>query len=176
MGGRPVGAQALTQNNHDGARIHAQNAIRKKNEAINYLRLSSRVDAVASKVQTAVSLKQVTKNISGVVSQMDKAMNSMNLEQVRGELPLPRPVRARRTHRGTNPDATARAAVLREMRAQVSMVMDKFEKQFEDLDVQTQTMENSMASSSVMTTPSEQVDQLIQEVAEQSGTSKRAQC
>ena len=71
------------QNNPDGARIHAQNAIRKKNEAINYLRLSSRVDAVASKVQTAVSLKQVTKNLRGVVQQMDRAMQSMNLEQVR---------------------------------------------------------------------------------------------
>jgi charged multivesicular body protein 1 len=67
----------------DGAQIYAQNAIRKKNEAINYLRLASRVEAVASKVQTAVSLKQVTKSIAGVVQQMDKAMQSMNLEQAR---------------------------------------------------------------------------------------------
>lgn len=124
--------KALQQNNAEGARIYAQNAIRKKNEALNYLRLSSRVDAVASKVQTAVTMKQMTKNISGVVSQMDKAMQSMNLEQI-------------------------------------TMVMDKFEKQFEDLDVQTQTMENAMSSTTTMTTPAEEVDSLISQVAEENG-------
>ena len=51
------------------------------------------------------------------------------------------------------------------------MVMDKFEQQFEDLDVQTQTMENAMASSTVMTTPSDQVESLIEQVAVQNGTS-----
>ncbi len=66
----------------EGARIYAQNAIRKKNESLNYLRMASRLDAVSSKVQTAVTMKQVTKSMSGVVSQMDKAMASMNLEQV----------------------------------------------------------------------------------------------
>eukprot|EP00160_Parvularia_atlantis_P012719 Unigene2583_Nuclearia_a/m.7976 Unigene2583_Nuclearia_a/g.7976 ORF Unigene2583_Nuclearia_a/g.7976 Unigene2583_Nuclearia_a/m.7976 type:complete len:205 (+) Unigene2583_Nuclearia_a:129-743(+) len=124
--------KALQQNNTEGARIYAQNAIRKKNEAINYLRLSSRVDAVASKVQTAVTMKQMTKNISGVVSQMDRAMQSMNLEQI-------------------------------------TMTMEKFEKQFEDLDVQTQTMENAMSSTTTMTTPAEEVDQLIAQVADEAG-------
>jgi hypothetical protein len=33
----------------DGARIYAQNAIRQKNLALNYLRLGSRVEAVASR-------------------------------------------------------------------------------------------------------------------------------
>jgi len=55
------------------------------------------------------------------------------------------------------------------------MVMDKFEKQFEDLDVQTQTMENAMSSSTVMTTPAEQVDSLIMQVAEENSM-LRAQC
>jgi len=54
------------------------------------------------------------------------------------------------------------------------MVMDKFEKQFEDLDVQTQTMENAMSSSTVMTTPAEQVDSLIMQVAEENSTASRA--
>ena len=51
--------QALQQKNVEGARIYAENAIRKKNEGLNYLRLSSRVDAVASRVQTAMQMKQV---------------------------------------------------------------------------------------------------------------------
>ena len=36
------------------------NAIRKKNEGVNWLRMASRVDAVASKVQTAVTMKAVS--------------------------------------------------------------------------------------------------------------------
>ena len=43
-------AKALEKDNHDGARIHAQNAIRQKNLAQNYLRMSSRIDAVASRL------------------------------------------------------------------------------------------------------------------------------
>ena len=43
----------------EGARIYASNAIRKKNESLNLLRLSSRIDAVASRVQTAVTMRKV---------------------------------------------------------------------------------------------------------------------
>lgn len=75
--------QALQQGNNDGARIYAANAIRKKTEALNLLRLSSRVDAVASRVETAVTMRQVSGNMASVVKGMDKAMESMNLERVR---------------------------------------------------------------------------------------------
>lgn len=51
--------QALAQGNTEGARIYAANSIRKKNESLNLLRLSSRIDAVASRVETAVSMRQV---------------------------------------------------------------------------------------------------------------------
>ena len=43
----------------EGAKIYAENAIRKKNEALHLLRLASRVDAVASRVQTAVTMQRV---------------------------------------------------------------------------------------------------------------------
>lgn len=33
------------------AQVHAENAIRKKNEALNYIRMSARIDAVAARVQ-----------------------------------------------------------------------------------------------------------------------------
>lgn len=52
--------QALQQKNTECARVYAENAIRKKNEGLNWLRMSSRVDAVASKVQTAVAMKSVS--------------------------------------------------------------------------------------------------------------------
>ena len=51
--------QALQQKNVEGAKIYAENAIRKKNEGLNYLRMAARVDAVSSKVQTALTMKQV---------------------------------------------------------------------------------------------------------------------
>ena len=75
----------MAQGNLEGARIYSENAIRKKSEELNLLRLASRIDGVASRVQTAVTMRKVTANMAGVVKGMDKAMQSMNLEQV---LPL----------------------------------------------------------------------------------------
>lgn len=56
--------QALQQKNVDCARVYAENAIRKKNEGLNWLRMASRIDAVASKVQTAATMKGVSSVIS----------------------------------------------------------------------------------------------------------------
>ena len=47
------------------------------------LRLASRIDAVSSRVETAVTMRQVTGNMTSVVRGMDKAMDSMNIEKVR---------------------------------------------------------------------------------------------
>ncbi|KAF8195646.1 Snf7 family [Mycena galopus ATCC 62051] len=122
--------KALQQGNNDGARIYASNAIRKKSEALNLLRLSSRIDAVASRVETAVTMRQVTGNMTSVVRGMDKAMESMNLERI-------------------------------------SMVMDKFESQFADLDVQTSYMEDAMGSTTAVSTPQDQIDSLIRQTADE---------
>ncbi|TIC25823.1 putative vacuolar protein-sorting-associated protein [Wallemia mellicola] len=73
---------ALSKGNQDTARIYASNAIRKKSEALNLLRLSSRVDSVASRVETAVTMKTVSSSMKSVVSGMDKAMNTMNLDMM----------------------------------------------------------------------------------------------
>ena len=74
--------KAIQQGNMEGARIYAENAIRKKTESLNLLRLGSRIDAVASRVQTAVTMRAVTGSMSSVVKGMDSAMASMNLEKV----------------------------------------------------------------------------------------------
>ncbi|GFY41835.1 charged multivesicular body protein 1a [Trichonephila inaurata madagascariensis] len=66
----------------EGAKIYAENAIRKKNESLNYLRMASKVDAVSSKVQSALTMKGVTKNMGYVVKALDKAINSMDLQKV----------------------------------------------------------------------------------------------
>merc|ERR1712018_882993 len=48
--------KALEKGNPDIARVYAENAVRKKNESLNYLRMSAKVDAVASRVQSAVTM------------------------------------------------------------------------------------------------------------------------
>lgn len=49
----------------------------------------------------------------------------------------------------------------------LSSIMDKFETQFEDLDVKAEYMEGAMNSTTATITPAEQVDGLIQMVADQ---------
>ncbi|KAK2866828.1 hypothetical protein Q8A67_024945 [Cirrhinus molitorella] len=124
--------KALQQKNVECARVYAENAIRKKNEGLNWLRMASRVDAVASKVQTAVTMKGVTKNMTQVTKSLDKALSSMDLQKV-------------------------------------SAVMDKFESQVQNLDVHTSVMDDSMSSATTLTTPQDQVDDLILQIAEESG-------
>merc|ERR1719217_985973 len=124
--------KALEKDNHDGARIHAQNAIRQKNNAQNYLRLSSRVDAVSSRLESAIKMQQVTKSMGSVVKGMDKVLASMNVEAI-------------------------------------SKVMDQFEKSFEDMDVRSEYVEGAMNSSTTAAMPEEQVDELMQMVADEHG-------
>ncbi|GAA5901685.1 Did2p [Sporobolomyces salmoneus] len=124
--------KALQQGNQEGAKIYAANAIRKKNESLNLLRLSSRIDAVASRVETAVTMRSVTGSMTAVVKNMDRAMQDMNLERI-------------------------------------SAVMDKFESQFEDLDVQTGYLEGTLSSDNAISAPSDQVDLLMSQVADEAG-------
>jgi len=124
--------RAIEQGNTEGARIYAQNAIRQKNQALNYQRLSSRVDAVASRVETAYKMKQVTRSMANIVKAMERSMKDMNLEKV-------------------------------------TEVMDQFERQFEDMDVQSEYVETSINQTTALTTPQGQVDDLIQQVATEHG-------
>ncbi|XP_058901941.2 charged multivesicular body protein 1a [Kogia breviceps] len=124
--------KALQQKNVECARVYAENAIRKRNEGVNWLRMASRVDAVASKVQTAVTMKGVTKNMAQVTKALDRALSTMDLQKV-------------------------------------SAVMDRCEQQVQNLDVHTSVMEDSMSSATTLTTPQEQVDSLIMQIAEENG-------
>ena len=45
--------------------------------------------------------------------------------------------------------------------------MDKFESQFADLDVQTSYMEDAMSSTTAVSTPQDQIDQLMRQTAEE---------
>lgn len=51
----------------------------------------------------------------------------------------------------------------------ISQVMDKFEQQFEDLDVQSSYMEQAMGNSTTVTTPQDEVERLMQATADEHG-------
>lgn len=130
--------KAIEKGNVDGARIHAQNAIRKKSEQLNYLRLSSRLDAVASRLDTQAKMNMVNKNMSGIVVSLEKALKSSNLEKI-------------------------------------ATTMDQFERQFENLDVQSQFVENAMSNTTSMSTPEDSVNALMQQVADEHQLDLRTQ-
>ncbi|KAI9851270.1 MAG: Vacuolar-sorting protein SNF7 [Thelocarpon superellum] len=128
--------KAIQQGHTDIAKIYAQNAIRKQNERLNLLRLGSRIDAVSSRVQTAVTMRQVTGSMANVVRGMDSAMKAMDLEKI-------------------------------------SAVMDRFETQFEDLDVATGYYENATSQATAVGTPQDDVDRLMNQVADEAGVEIR---
>lgn len=124
--------QAMEKGNMDGARIYAQNSIRKKNESLNHLRLAARMDAVASRLDTAIKMQMVTKSMGAMVKGMDKVLTQMNPETI-------------------------------------SRIMDTFEKQFETMDVTSEYMENAIGQSTAVTTPEEEVNTLLSQVADEHG-------
>jgi charged multivesicular body protein 1 len=58
---------------------------------------------------------------------------------------------------------------LTEMLLQISAVMDRFETQFEDLDVATGYYENATSSATAVATPQDEVDKLMGQVADEAG-------
>jgi charged multivesicular body protein 1 len=139
--------KAIKDGNMEGAKIYAQNVIREKNQALNFLRLGSRIDAVASRLETAIRMQDVNKAMAQTVKGMSNAMKSMQVEQI-------------------------------------ANTMEEFERQFENMDVRSGNkrsylttlvanynfifslligyMESTMEATTSMSTPPEQVDQLIQ--------------
>merc|ERR1712188_132296 len=124
--------KAIEKGNIDGARIYAQNAIRKHTEQLNYLKLASRLDAVVSKLETQSKMNTVNKSMAGIVKALDRALQSNNLEQV-------------------------------------SETMDQFEKQFESLDVQSECVQEAMGNQQAMSTPEDEVNDLMMQVADEHG-------
>lgn len=122
----------IQQGNPDLARVYASNAVRKANESISLLRLAARIDAVASRVQTAITMRSVTGNMAQVVRGMNRAMESMQ------------------------PD-------------KIAAVMDTFESQFEDMDVQSGYMDSAMGDTAAISAPAEDVDALMQKMADEAG-------
>lgn len=200
--------KAIEKGNLDGAKIYAQNAIRKKNESLNYLRLASRLDAVVSRLDTQAKMQSVNKSMAGIVKALDKSLASNNLEQARnsprpspdllaapyssivgtlfkfeqylvsGEMPLQKRC-VKYNSICWHLEAMAEYQKVLCRRAwpacleclykfpQVANTMDQFEKQFENLDIQSEFVENAMNAQASLSTPEEDVNMLVQQVAEE---------
>lgn len=89
--------------------------------------MGSRIDAVASRLETSIRMQDVSKTMGMTVKGMANAMRSMDPEKM-------------------------------------ATTMDQFEKAFEDMDIKTNTMESAMDASTCMSTPPEEVDQLLAQV------------
>eukprot|EP00162_Nutomonas_longa_P007634 comp17922_c0_seq1/m.31113 comp17922_c0_seq1/g.31113 ORF comp17922_c0_seq1/g.31113 comp17922_c0_seq1/m.31113 type:complete len:209 (+) comp17922_c0_seq1:37-663(+) len=122
--------KCIEKGNSDGAKIHAQNSIRFKNQSMNTLKLASRVDAVAGRLENAIRMGQVSAAMSKIVSTMGSALGSLDLQKI-------------------------------------SSSMEAFDKTFENIDIASATIEDSMAQSSASLTPEDQVSELIMKVADE---------
>lgn len=74
--------QAFSNNKPEAAKLYAQDAIRKRNEAIKYEQLSLKLEAVHSKLKSAYQAQKLNDNINGMVSQMAGAVKTMDLEKI----------------------------------------------------------------------------------------------
>mmetsp|Transcript_13308 Transcript_13308/g.40265 ORF Transcript_13308/g.40265 Transcript_13308/m.40265 type:complete len:199 (-) Transcript_13308:24-620(-) len=128
--------RAIEKGNMEGAKIYAQNAIRKKSEATNYLRLGSRLDAVVSRLDTQAKMQTVNKSMVGIVGALEKALAGNNLEKM-------------------------------------AQTMETFERQFENLDVQSEFVEGAMSQQAALSTPEDDVNMLVQQVADEHGLESR---
>lgn len=74
--------KAIKEGNIEGARIYAENAIREKQTGLNYLKLASRLDAVASRIETAITTQDISKSMGAVVKTMNTALETMDVEKI----------------------------------------------------------------------------------------------
>ena len=74
--------RALEKGNVDSARIFGENAIRQHNEALNYLRLGSKLDAVASKIQSAERTQELSRQFGHMIPQINTALKGMDTTRI----------------------------------------------------------------------------------------------
>ena len=163
--------KAIEKGNIDGAKIYAQNAIRKKTEALNYLRLASRLDAVVSRLDTQAKMNMINSSMSQIVRALDKvtelcltyAVTVAYKDCLVGFFSCLRQCRSCLFNFFADKSAAAQALASNNLE-RVASTMDQFERQFENLDVQSQFVEGAMNNQASLSTPEEDVNLLMQQV------------
>eukprot|EP00945_MAST-04E_sp_MAST-4E-sp1_P000233 g233.t1 len=131
-------AKAVKDGNLEIAKEYAQMAIRDHKTGISFLGLSSKIDAVVSRLEAAERQRQITPMMSKAVHGMKSAMDSLNVDKL-------------------------------------TETMGQFETIFEDLDVKAGYMDATMNGVSAASTPVDEVDKLMEQVAAENGLEVAAQ-
>jgi charged multivesicular body protein 1 len=121
----------IAKGDYEHAKITAADAIRKKNETKRYQVLSSKIDTISQRLQSAYQTQQLTENMKSLTEKMI----STNI----GDM------------------------------VQINETMANFEKMFDDLDVNSNMMNEVFDNVNVGTTNDQEVNELINQVAEANG-------
>ena len=122
----------IAKGDYEKAKVVASDAIRKKNEIKRYQVLSSKLDTLTQRLQSAYQTQQLTENMKSLT---DKMVSAGNL----GDM------------------------------VQINETMANFEKMFDDLDVNSNMMNEVFDNVNAGTTNDNEVNQLINQVAEANG-------
>lgn len=114
----------------DIAKIHAEKCIRKKNEKINYLNLSNKLDVLVSRLETAHRCSSLVKDINLMLPVIQK----INVE--------------------TNP-------------VKIGNDVHKLENLFEEINLTSDIIADTVQSTAAVTAPTEEVDELMSKIAEE---------
>ena len=121
----------IAKGDYEKAKVVASDAIRKKNDIKRYQVLSSKLDTLTQRLQSAYQTQQLTENMKSLTQKMI----STNI----GDM------------------------------VQINETMANFEKMFDDLDVNSNMMNEVFDNVNVGTTNDQEVNELINQVAEANG-------
>jgi charged multivesicular body protein 1 len=72
----------MQRNNPEGARIHAEAAVRHQHESLQLLKLSNRVDAMASQLTGAMKMRGINDSMAKVVDLLCRAVEGERLVEM----------------------------------------------------------------------------------------------
>ena len=122
----------IAKGDYEKAKVVASDAIRKKNDIKRYQVLSSKLDTLTQRLQSAYQTQQLTENMKSLTNKMVSAGSVGDM-------------------------------------VQINETMSNFEKMFDDLDVNSNMMNEVFDNVNAGTTNDTEVNQLINQVAEANG-------
>ena len=122
----------IAKGDYEKAKVVASDAIRKKNDIKRYQVLSSKLDTLTQRLQSAYQTQQLTENMKSLTNKMVSAGSVGDM-------------------------------------VQINETMSNFEKMFDDLDVNSNMMNEVFDNVNAGTTNDNEVNQLINQVAEANG-------
>ena len=124
--------KCIAKGDYEQAKIAASDAIREKNMIKRYRILSSKVDTIAQRLQSAYQNQRLTEQMQKLTQQLIGAGNMMDI-------------------------------------VKMTETMSNFEKMFDDIEVTTTIQDDVLNNITAGTVNETEVNQLIQQVAEQNG-------